>query len=147
MYRMCFFEKKLEKKSKENSKRLKIPAKKNASLANTSHERVTVALKQERLKCNQLQKEINRMKAEIENKYIRVDKEISEDIEKIMSDNVDEITPFIKLFWDQQRKFFSEKKKPLCYHPMIIRFSLSLASKSPAVYDELRNSGVLVCYV
>ena len=30
------------------------------------------------------------------------------------------------------------------YHPMIIRFRLSLAAKSPSCYEELRNSGVLV---
>lgn len=30
------------------------------------------------------------------------------------------------------------------YHPMIIRFCLSLAAKSPSCYEELRNSGVLV---
>ena len=30
------------------------------------------------------------------------------------------------------------------YHPMIIRFSLSLAAKSPSCYEELRNSKVLV---
>ena len=29
------------------------------------------------------------------------------------------------------------------YHPMIIRFCISLASKSPSAYEELRSSGIL----
>ena len=32
----------------------------------------------------------------------------------------------------------------LRYHPMIIRFCLSLASKSKSSYEELRNSSILV---
>ena len=51
----------------------------------TSHERVTVALKQQRLKCSQLEAKINKMKQEIENKYVPLDQEISEDISKIMA--------------------------------------------------------------
>ena len=30
------------------------------------------------------------------------------------------------------------------YHPMTIRFCLSLVAKSPSCYEELHNSGVLV---
>ena len=51
----------------------------------TSHERVTVALKQQRLKCSQREAKINKMKQEIENKYGPLDQEISEDISKIMA--------------------------------------------------------------
>ena len=84
------------------------------------------------------------MKQEIENKYVPSDKEISENISKIMAKNLDQTTPFMKLFWDQQQKFFSSQKKVLCYHPMRIRFSLSLAAKSASAYDELRNS---ICFI
>ena len=52
------------KKEKELSFRLKTPAKRNAPLSKTSHERVTLALKQERLKCSQFEAKI-RMKEEI----------------------------------------------------------------------------------
>ena len=40
------------------------------------------------------------MKQEIKNKYVPLDKEISEDISKIMDENLDQATPFMKLFWD-----------------------------------------------
>ena len=54
------------------------------------------------------------MKQEIENKYVPSDKEISEDISKIMAENLGQATPFMKLFWDQQQKIFSSQKKALC---------------------------------
>ena len=54
------------------------------------------------------------------------------------------ITPFIKLFWEEQRRLFNRSSSGLRYHPMIVRFCLSLAAKSPSCYEELRNSGVLV---
>ena len=122
--------KRFGKKEKQLSIRLKTPAKRNAPLSKTSHERVTLALKQERLKCSQLEAKIKKMKQEIENKYIPLDKEINEDISKIMAEKVNQATPFMKLFWDQQQKIFSSQKKALCCHPMIIRFNLSLAAKS-----------------
>ena len=53
------------------------------------------------------------------------------------------ISPFMKLFWEQQKYAFS-KKSVGKYHPMIIRFCVSLATKSGSAYDELRNSNVLV---
>ena len=49
----------------------------------------------------------------------------------------------MKLFWEQQRSAFP-KKRVGQYHPMIIRFCQSLATKSGSAYDELRNSNVLV---
>ena len=56
------------------------------------------------------------MKQEIENKYGPFDKEISEIISKIIAENLDQATPFMKLFWDQQQRFFSSQKTALCYH-------------------------------
>ena len=61
-----------------------------------------------------------------------------------MAENLDQATPFMKIFWDQQQKIFSSQKKALCYHSMIIRFSFSLAAKSALAYDELRNSKCLI---
>ena len=51
------------------------------------------------------------MKQEIENKYVQLDKETSQDISNIMAQNLDQATPFMKLVWDQQQKFFSSQKK------------------------------------
>ena len=56
------------------------------------------------------------MKQEIENKYGSFDKEISENISKIMAENLDPATPLMKLFRDQQQKLFIRQKTALCYH-------------------------------
>ena len=31
------------------------------------------------------------------------------------------ITPFMKIFWDEQQKYMSSSNKGVRYHPMIIR--------------------------
>ena len=46
--------------------------------------------------------------------------------------------------WNQQQKCFSSQKKALCYHPMIIRFNLSVAAKSASAYDKFGNSKCLI---
>ena len=51
--------------------------------------------------------------------------------------------PFTKLFWQEQKKFAQGNSLAIRYHPMIIRFCISLASKSPSAYDELRDTGLL----
>ena len=61
-----------------------------------------------------------------------------------MAKNLDQDTPFMKLFWYQQQKCFSRKKTPFWHHLLIIRFSHSLAAKSASVYDKLRNSKFLI---
>ena len=50
---------------------------------------------------------MKKMKQEIENKHVWLDKEISEDISKIMAKNLDQAALFMKFFWDQQQKIFS----------------------------------------
>ena len=66
--------KRFGKKEKQLSIRLKTPAKRNAPMSKTSHERVTLALKHKRLKYSQLEAKIKKMKQEIENKYVPLDK-------------------------------------------------------------------------
>ena len=44
----------------------------------------------------------------------------------------------MSLFWQQQKKLFSSSRTGVWYHPMIIRFCLSLAAKSASCYEELR---------
>lgn len=63
------------------------------------------------------------------------------DIDFIMSENKENITPFMTLFYKQQK--VAREKGSMRYHPMIIRFCLSLVSKSSSAYDELRSSGIL----
>ena len=56
----------------------------------------------------------------------------------------------MKLFWEEQQKYlFSSSSSSIRYHPMIIKYCLSLAAKSSSAYSDLRynsrtGSGVLI---
>ena len=82
------------------------------------------------------------MRNEIETKAVIVPSDISS-FTNNTTDNNHKISPFMKLSWEQRKSAFS-KKSVEKYHPMLIRFCLSLATKSGSAYDELRNSNVLV---
>ena len=121
-------------------------AKLKAPISKTAPERIKLALQEQQLKCAKLEKELEEMKIEIENASIAVDDEMSKDVVSMLSKiSNKEMTPFMQLFWQQQKKMLqASTNKGIRYHPMIIRFCLSLASKSSSCYEELRNSGVLV---
>ena len=95
------------------------------------------------LECKQTKQELERMKTEIEKGSIRIDQELADDFTSIFS-NAKEVTPFMSLFWQQQKELMKTGGKNARYHPMLIRYCLSLASKSKSTYEELRNSGILV---
>ena len=50
----------------------------------------------------------------------------------------------MKFFWQEQIKLLQSTKMGRRYHPQIIRFALSIHSKSPSAYRELRDGGALV---
>ena len=56
----------------------------------------------------------------------------------------------MKWFWEEQQKYTKDSKSSsIRYHPMVIKFCLSLATKSPSTYPDLcynkkTGSGVLV---
>ena len=101
-------------------------------------------MQDQRLKCAQLQRKIDDMAIELKKSSFSVDHELSGDLIQIFR-NADRlnVTDFMNLFWQQQQKLFSSSAKGVRFHPMIIRFCLSLAAKSASCYEELRNSGIL----
>ena len=47
--------------------------------------------------------------------------------------------PFMKLFWEEQQKYLSSlSSSSIRYHPMLIKYCLSLAAKSSSAYSDLR---------
>ena len=48
------------------------------------------------------------------------------------------ISPFMRLFWEEQPKYLQSSQNNVKYYPMIIRYCLSLASKPAAAYDDIR---------
>ena len=86
--------------------------------------------------------ELATMRNEIKIKAVNLPSDISRFINNTM-DNNHKVSPFLKFFWKQQTSAFS-KKNVGKYHPMIVKFCLSFATKSGFVYYELRNLNVLV---
>ena len=115
------------KKQQSIKKRLATPAKLKAPISKTTPERIKLALQEQQLKCANLEKELEEMKAEIERASITVDDEMSKDVVSILSNiGSQKMTPFMELFWQQQKKMLQTSSKGVRYHPMIIRFCLSL---------------------
>ena len=83
------------------------------------------------------------MRNAIQNSGVVLQSEFSQDLQSIMTGNKEKLTPFMKLFWQQQQEAFTKSPNGVRYHLMIIRFCLSLAAKSASTYEELRNSKVL----
>ena len=85
----------------------------------------------------------NKARTEIEKGSIKIVQELADDFTSIFS-NAKEVTPFMSLFWQQQKELMKTGGKNVRYHPMLIPYCLSLESKSKTTYEELRNSGILV---
>ena len=79
------------------------------------------------------------MHKKLETSFITIDNELSDDMISIIGGH--KITPFMELFWQQQKKLFSRSAKGAGFHPAVIRYCLSLYLKSP--YDEIHESGML----
>ena len=124
-----------------------IPAKPNAPISLTSPDRLKLRSQQERVKYKKVQLEkklqLVRMKKEVDSNSINISDDISTDLIDITSNTKTKLTPFMELFWQQQKKLFSKSKTGARFHPTIIRYCLSLATKSPSCYNEIRNSGIL----
>ena len=82
-----------------------------------------------------------RKQLEDTNITVEVDNELSDDLFNIMESN--NVTPFMKLFWEEQKKNIGKNKMAIRYHPMIIRYCFSLAAKSPSAYKEMQEVLVL----
>lgn len=132
----------IKKKEQRKERQINTPAKPNAPLSQTHRRKIESALKEERNKTNKLNKEIRKMKEQISTMGVEIDPVLSKDFEDVLLQNEKNITPFMKLFWEQQ-KLARSSNGSIRYHPMMIRFCLSLVSKSAATYDELRSTGVL----
>lgn len=142
---VCYkYSHKSEVDQKAKQRKLAKPAHLFAPVSHTTPERIKLTLKTQRLKCAELERKLEEMKSEIEKSSVEVDNQLSNDITSILGTSNENITPFMDLFWQQQKKLMTKSKTGVRYHPMIIRYCLSLATKSPACYEELRKSNILV---
>lgn len=99
-----------EKQQRVKRAIINTPAKRYAPLSITLHNRVRLAPKEESLKPSELQKTIDKMQKETKISSVKHDDTLSRDMETIMSENFDKASPFMKIFWEEQKRNFSAKK-------------------------------------
>ena len=104
------------KRAREN-----VPASYKVRVSVTSPNRIKLTLQAQRLKCKQLEHEIQKMKTEVDQKSVPVTNDLINDLLSIISENGDKMTPFMKLFWDQQKTIASRAAQRRRYHPMAIK--------------------------
>ena len=142
--------KKSEKALKRSSKAMTVPAKLNAPISLTSPDRLKLTIQNYRFENKSLKSEIEKLNKEISRSAVAVSEDLSTDFVSIMSKaDQSHISPFMKFFWEEQQKYILSSKYAVRYHPMIIRYCLALASKSPGTYDDIRcdeksGTGILV---
>ena len=83
--------------------------------------------------------QILELQDKIKKHSVTVTSDLHTDLQSIFN-NCDkrQISPFMKLFWDEQVKSLNMSASQVRYHPMIIKFCLALHAKSSAAYDHLR---------
>ena len=81
----------------------------NEPLSKVNPERIIANLKEQRKENKELRNQIDMITKETELKGVIVDNELGEDIMKIMDNhNSTTVSPFMKLFWEQQRSLFGK---------------------------------------
>ena len=68
------------------------------------------------------------MQKEVKINNHKVDNALNEDFIEIISCNSEKMTPYMKLFLEQQRRLFTFPSSGARYYPMVIRFCLYVAA-------------------
>ena len=135
---------------KRKADNLLVPAKPNAPIKFTAPDKVKLTLQNYRIENKLLKSDLERMKELIVENNIKITDDLNNDLKSIISNaDIDKMPPFMKFFWEEQQKYLQASETGIRYHPALIRFCLSLASKSASAYDELRydkktNTGFLI---
>ena len=133
-------------KSKQHSyyeKRRKLtlqePAKPNVPASQTSSKRLLLTMQNYRIQNKELKSQVDQLQRQLENASVPTSPELSKDLTSIMS-NADKskISPFMSFFWEQQQRYIQSSSTGVRYHPAIIRYCLSLLSKSSSAYEDIR---------
>ena len=123
-----------KKQVSQKAKMTTVPAKPNAP----TYERLKLTMQTYRIDNKNLKKQTEQFQEEISKSSLPVSTVLNNDFVSIISDaDQSKISPFMKLFWEEQQKHLKTSSSGVRYHPMIIRYCLSLASKSVAIYDDI----------
>ena len=94
----------IERLNAKRATKLKTPAKPKAPVSSTHPTRIKLALQEQCLKVKQLEEQLIEMREELYKSSTVVDDSLDKDILTIMSEQGREMTPFIQLFWQEQKK-------------------------------------------
>ena len=125
------------------------PAKSKAPISLTSPARILLKMQNQRTEIKSLKADNEYLRKELEKSSVPVSPNLHEDLNHIIKENTEQMTPFMKLFWEEQQKYITTSRSAVRYHPMIIRYCLALSAKSPQAYEDLRHNpktgtGILV---
>ena len=114
-------------------------------------ERMSKLRAEVKTKRNEVERLRLRLKEVTEKRGICVEKQLEDDLQTIMLEKTNEVrqqyaeNSFHCLFWDQQLEALKIRdKRQIRWHPMMIRWCLSLKLLSSASYRALRSSSLLV---
>ena len=124
-----------KKKTNRKNKKLTIPAKLNAPISQISCESLLLTICEQRSENARLTNEIIQIKEELVKLSVPVSDDLNNDFQSIFN-NCDHISPFMKLFWQEQLKYINSSPKQVRYHPMVIKYCLGIYAKSPAAYEQ-----------
>ena len=103
----------MEKKSMERKKgESAVPVKPKAPISATSSSRLLATIQQYRSENKELTELVNKLQASIESKSVKVNTDLHDDLQ-LMFKGVDQrkISPFLKLFWEQQMVYLQQNPK------------------------------------
>ncbi|XP_050412327.1 uncharacterized protein LOC126827139 [Patella vulgata] len=89
-----------------------------------------------------LNKQLLTIRTQLSTEKVSIDSSQHQSLFEIIKDNIIS-DPFIKLFWEEQKKAFSRAKRGHVWHPMMIRMAILLHSQSPSAYRTLQDIGIL----
>jgi hypothetical protein len=119
-------EKSVSKQKEKHNVQPPQPLKDKAPLSQSSKKRLVATVQRQRVVCKELEGRISQLEKEIAKNSVPIDETLEKDILAKLADSGDEITPHMRVFWEQQRKMLASPKFGRRYHPHIIRFCLSI---------------------
>ena len=104
-----------------------------------SPKRLKLTLQQHRIENKELNTKIVHLNDEIQKSAVSTSPSLNNDLVSIMSSaDPSKVCPFMKFFWEEQQKYIQSSSTGVRYHPTIIHYCLSLASKSASAYEDIR---------
>lgn len=127
---------KLKRKSRP---KLKLPANLKTPVKGISVERVQLALKGARFQCISMNKEIKNMREELAKRSKTVNHDLEMDLSAIIESNANKMTPFMELFWEQQKLTSQKSETARRYHLTMIRRCLQYQSAQSLMLLMMRS--------